>query len=198
DHLLPFGAEGGLMPGKTAEETMILRDAIMRWEYPHRHFNWDSLAEGVRELSAVKVTTEDLVRHAVGNETKLYTLSPDILERMAQIALTLHQVLLDLYAFLQPEHLHPFQLEPGWQLLCQMEENLSRSQIVGVFRSLQYCLQQAVKHVRRQLNSIKKVYQLQNLDDVSTVNSTRSSVCTAFGQDDREVELEKLAARPDY
>ncbi|KAF8132691.1 hypothetical protein K438DRAFT_1998422 [Mycena galopus ATCC 62051] len=47
DPLLQYRADGGLMPGKTAEETIQLRDVIIRWESPHRNFNWRSLASGI-------------------------------------------------------------------------------------------------------------------------------------------------------
>ncbi|KAJ7258402.1 hypothetical protein B0H12DRAFT_970707, partial [Mycena haematopus] len=198
DPLLPYGAKDGLMPSRTVEDTLLLRKALMRWQYPHVNYCWRTLEEGVREIAVLQVTTSDLVSFVTEDGVVLYTLSADVLERIAQLALALNQVLTSLYSFLNPNRSQVFNLEPGWQLLRLMEENLSRHTILSAFLGLRYRMTQAVKHVKRQLNSIKRVYHLENLDDVSSVNSTLSSVRAAFGQGTPETELGKLLTRPDY
>jgi hypothetical protein len=107
-------------------------------------------------------------------------------------------VLVGLHQFADLQKLHQFSVAPGWKLLRLLEENLSRTTILAAFTSLQFRLTQAVKHIEKQFNSIHRVYGIEGLDSVSTVDSTRSSVCSAFTKGEAVVELGQLLARPDY
>ncbi|KAJ7027589.1 hypothetical protein C8F04DRAFT_1266829 [Mycena alexandri] len=66
------------------------------------------------------------------------------------------------------------------------------------FSSVQFRLTQASTHIKCLLNSIKRAYGQEGLDSISTIDSTRSSVRSAFGKDNTRVELGKLLARPNY
>lgn len=197
DPLLPYGAVDGILPGKTSEESMILRDVVMRWCLQHRNWNWDDLETGVREFYNLRVTTNNLTTYEEEGY-KTYTLGTFHLELIAQLTLAVHQVLDGLYKILNTPVGRRFEIDPGWQFLRMMEENTSRTSILMAFSSLQFRLLQSVKHIKRNLNSIKIVYGQNALDSVSTINSTRSSVRSNFGRDEPPVELAKILARPDY
>ncbi|KAJ7315612.1 hypothetical protein DFH08DRAFT_820533 [Mycena albidolilacea] len=54
DPLLSYGSVDGVLPGKMAEETMVLRDIIMHWAQPHINLNWETLEEGIQSPRAVE------------------------------------------------------------------------------------------------------------------------------------------------
>ncbi|KAJ7102630.1 hypothetical protein B0H15DRAFT_943534 [Mycena belliarum] len=56
DPLLEFRATDGMLPGKTAEQTMQLRDVVMRYSLPHRNYYWNPLAQGIRDMAKIKLT----------------------------------------------------------------------------------------------------------------------------------------------
>ncbi|KAJ7667257.1 hypothetical protein B0H17DRAFT_1336134 [Mycena rosella] len=199
DPLLPYGSVDEVLPGKTSEETMVLRDVVMRWNLPHRLWNWETLEQGVRDYDHARITQQNLMgfHGATAGMDKVFMLGTFHLERLAQLTLAIHQVLTGLYEFLDTPHSRRFVIDPGWQFLRLMEENLSRSAILMAFSSLQFRLTQAGKHIKRNFNAIKRVCN-QELNVLSSVDSTRSSVRSLFGRDEPEVELAKLLARPDY
>ncbi|KAJ6455553.1 hypothetical protein DFH09DRAFT_864427, partial [Mycena vulgaris] len=197
DPLLPYGAVDGVLPGKTTEETMMLRDVVMRWSLPHRSWYWNLLQQGVTDSSKIKITYEDLVSYKTAGSV-LYSLNAFHLEQLAQLALAVHQILNGLYDFLGKTGSARFPFDPEWKLLRLMEENLSRSAILMAASTMQLRLERAVQHIRVHLNSIKRVYGQEGLDTLSSVDSTRSSVRSEFGQEEPSTELGKLLARPDY
>ncbi|KAJ7716537.1 hypothetical protein B0H16DRAFT_1741194 [Mycena metata] len=197
DPLLPYGVEDGGLPGKTPELTQLLCNVIMHWTLPHNAWDWTSLLEGVQEFQAVRITNADLIGYEASGAI-LHSLNAHTLDRVAQLALAVHQILNGLYQFLGTPRSEQFLLAPKWQLLRLMEENMSRSTILMAFSSMQFRLQQASKHVQRQLVSVRRVYGAKGLDSVSTVDSTRSSVRTEFGKSTPHVELGKLLARPNH
>ncbi|KAJ7179742.1 hypothetical protein C8R46DRAFT_854089, partial [Mycena filopes] len=198
DPLIAYGAEDGRLVDRTLQESELLRRVVMRWEMPHRLWAWNSLEEGVAEFAAVHITQQDLVGYRTADGISLYSLNPHMLERLAQLVLAIHQVLKGLYRFMRVRANSQFLIDPEWKFLRFTEENMSRSLLLMNFSTLQFRLTQAVKHIKRQLNSVKKVFGGEGLDTISTIDSTRSSVRSDFGKDETRVELGKLLARPNY
>ncbi|KAJ7269462.1 hypothetical protein C8J57DRAFT_1007458, partial [Mycena rebaudengoi] len=197
DPLLPFGVEDGRLPGKTVEETMHFRDVVMRWMLPHRTWGWESIEEGLTELKDVKPSKKELFAFGT-KEATVYSLGEFHLEHLGHLTLAVTQILEGIYEFQNKPFRQCFFVDLNWQLLRLMEENLSRSEILVSFASLQHRLRQAVKHIDRQLNAIKRVYGREGLDIMSSVDSTLSSVHSDFGREEPQVELSKLLRRPDY
>ncbi|KAJ7812345.1 hypothetical protein B0H13DRAFT_2383291 [Mycena leptocephala] len=61
DPLFEYGAVDGLLPGKTAEETIVLRDVVMHWELPHINLYWERLEDGISSFAAERPKYEDLL-----------------------------------------------------------------------------------------------------------------------------------------
>ncbi|KAJ7086812.1 hypothetical protein B0H15DRAFT_781894, partial [Mycena belliarum] len=197
DPLLEFGATDGMLPGKTAEQTMQLRDVVMRYSLPHRNYYWNHLAQGIRDMAEIKLTREDLIARQVGPAI-VYMLNDFHLEQFAQLSLAVHQVLSGLDDFRGKSGNQRFPFDPEWKILRLMEENLSRSAILMTCSSMQLRLERALQRITISLNAIKKVYGREGLDALSSMESTRDSVRSEFGQEEGPVELGKLLARPDY
>jgi hypothetical protein len=99
DPLQDYGAVDGLLPGKTTEETISLRDIIMRWEFPHIHLYWERLEEGIALFKDEKPKYEDLLIYQ-SDKGPVYSLGSFYLERFAQFVLTAKQILDSLGDFL--------------------------------------------------------------------------------------------------
>ncbi|KAJ7164490.1 hypothetical protein C8R46DRAFT_873576, partial [Mycena filopes] len=198
DPLIAYGAEDGCLAGRTKTESELLRRVVMRWELPHRLWDWTTLEEGVADFAVVRATKQDIQAYRSDDGATLYSLNPHSLDRLAQLVLAVHQVLKGLYRFMRVRPASQFQLDPQWKFLRFAEENLSRSLLLMNFSTLQFRLTQAVKHIKRQLNSVKRVFGVEGLDTISSIDSTRSSVRSDFGKDETRVELGKLLARPNY
>ncbi|KAJ7503819.1 hypothetical protein B0H11DRAFT_1710594, partial [Mycena galericulata] len=200
DPLLEYGVVDGLLPGKTAEETMAFRDVIIRCTTVHRLYFWVTLEEAIEEFSTIKVSVSDLWAYGTedADNMPVYSLGKYLLERMGHIVLALTQVLEGIFEFIKRPHRDRFLVDPEWKLLRLMEENFSPSTIILTFATMQFRLTKAMKHAALHLNSIKRVFGLEALDLVSSVDSTRSSVRSEFGRDEPVIELAKLLARPDY
>ncbi|KAJ7027590.1 hypothetical protein C8F04DRAFT_1266830 [Mycena alexandri] len=99
DPLLPYGAEDGGMPGKTLEETKLLRDTVTRWTLPHGQWDWSSLDEGVQEFASLRMTFSDINGYHSKSGSTLFSLNHHTLDRIAQLTLVVHQILKALYEF---------------------------------------------------------------------------------------------------
>ncbi|KAK6971387.1 hypothetical protein R3P38DRAFT_2425775, partial [Favolaschia claudopus] len=200
DHLLPFGAVGGVLPGRTAEESIAFRDVIIRLTTAHRRWFWEDLAEGVAKITSIKISNDDLVGYGDPDGTNLvtYSLNQLHLEIFAQAALAVHQVLEGLYEFLDKKHSSRFPLDPSWKILRAMEEGYSRSTILMACTTMQLRLERAMKRIGIYVNSVKRVLGQESLDTLSSVESTRSSVRATYDQNYAGKEIAKLLIRPDY
>jgi hypothetical protein len=140
DPLLLYGAVDGMLPGKMMDETHLLHFAVMRFNLPHRLWNWSFLEEGIKVFSSLRVGMQDLTAYHPEGGGVIYSLNFHILDRIAQLSLAVHQILGVLYDFLETPLSSQFLIAPHWQLLQLMEENLSRSTIILAFSTLQFHL----------------------------------------------------------
>ncbi|KAJ7429067.1 hypothetical protein B0H11DRAFT_1770261, partial [Mycena galericulata] len=200
DPLLEYGVVDGLLPGKTAEETMAFRDVIIHWSTVHCLYFWVTLPEAIKEFSTIKVSMSELWTYGTedAEHIPVYSLGNYLLERIGHIVLALTQVLEGIFEFIKRPHRDRFLVDPEWKYLRLMEENYSPSTIILTFATMQFRLTKAMKYAALHLNSIKRVFGLEALDTMSSVDSTRSSVRSDFGRGEPVVELAKLLARPDY
>ncbi|KAF8177719.1 hypothetical protein K438DRAFT_1978319 [Mycena galopus ATCC 62051] len=146
DPFLSFGAVDGLLPGKTAEETMVLHDLVMHWVQPHINLNWETLEEGIRKFGEEKPSKHGLLvfKH---QERVTYSLGSFLLERFAHLVLAATQILEGLNEFLGNPPQKRFLLDPEWKFLRTMELDISRTVILMTFATLQLRLLNAGLHI---------------------------------------------------
>ncbi|KAF8170048.1 hypothetical protein K438DRAFT_1982941 [Mycena galopus ATCC 62051] len=118
---LPTGGEG---------ESLVDEGADSGDSIPTLQAVSDSSISGTTESRDVEggpatITFDDIIPYKFPEGAVVYTLSPDVLERVAQLVLALHQVLGGLQSYQNPGRKHCFALDPQWQLLRQLEENFS-------------------------------------------------------------------------
>ncbi|KAJ7709403.1 hypothetical protein B0H16DRAFT_1821411 [Mycena metata] len=68
DPLTLFGASDHAMPGKTATETLVLRDVLIRLQTPHRKWYWDTLEQAVKAIVKIRFIKYNLM--AYGDKSK--------------------------------------------------------------------------------------------------------------------------------
>ncbi|KAJ7106503.1 hypothetical protein C8R43DRAFT_841636, partial [Mycena crocata] len=157
DPLTQYGAVDGLLPGKSSEEAMVLRDIIIRWTLGHRGWFWNYLPHAIADLAQIKFTREDLVPYQ-DQGVRVYSLNGYHLELFAQITLAVHQILNGLYDFMGKHGSQRFPIDREWKMLRLMEENTRRSTLLMACSTMQMRLGRAVQHIKIQLNSIKRVF----------------------------------------
>ncbi|KAF8143742.1 hypothetical protein K438DRAFT_1515332, partial [Mycena galopus ATCC 62051] len=198
DPLLAYGAVDGVLPGKTVEETITLRDIVMRWSQPHINLNWETLEEGIAQFKDEKPAKHGLLefRHPNGTST-MYSLGSFYLNRFAHLVLAATQILDGLNEFLGNPPRKCFLLDPEWKFMRLMELDGSRTVILMTFATLQLRLVNAGLHIRKFLQTVQRMYG-RAAPDLVSVLSTRSSVRSEYGIEAPRKELAKLLARPDY
>ncbi|KAF8174355.1 hypothetical protein K438DRAFT_1506425, partial [Mycena galopus ATCC 62051] len=191
DPLISYGTVDGLLPGKTAEETMVLHDIVMRWIQPHINLNWETLEEGILKFKEEKPSKHGLLIFK-RQERPIYSLGSFLLECLAHLILAATQILEGLNEFLGNPPKKCFLLDPEWKFLRTMELDNSRTIILMTFVTLQLRLVNSGLHIRKFLQTVQEV-----LQDLVSVLSTRSSVRSEYGQEAPHVELVKLLSRAD-
>ncbi|KAG6912410.1 hypothetical protein DXG01_014827, partial [Tephrocybe rancida] len=112
DPLLAYGAIDGVLPGKTGEESIELRDAIIRWT-PSLGTSMASLPEAIEDMQKHPPLESQLQTYyynagANGEEATLfYTASPQVLHEAGQVLLAVTQILETMNRFAKGKKTHP-------------------------------------------------------------------------------------------
>jgi hypothetical protein len=57
--LIDYGALDGVLPGTTVKASMIIRDMVIHWEWPHLELEWERLPEAIAESALKHFRPED-------------------------------------------------------------------------------------------------------------------------------------------
>ncbi|KAJ7430924.1 hypothetical protein FB451DRAFT_1198540 [Mycena latifolia] len=200
DPLVRFGALDGRLPNRSSEESIALRDVLIRYTSPHLELIWETLSDGIAGLLTLhhpSAFLRSLEREK--GQPQLFCISPDILVVFGHICLAVQQVLDGLAQFLNKSDRQRFVLDPRHRFLLLMEGHDSRSEIAFAFLTLQTRLRNADIHIKNYLNSIQQIFTNTISDErISSVDSTVSDVRSEFHRGATLPELYKLLARPDY
>ncbi|KAJ6483743.1 hypothetical protein C8R47DRAFT_1131852 [Mycena vitilis] len=200
DPLIYYGAEDGVLPGMTEEVSMDFRDALIRYQFPHRQFLWSSLEEAIADIYKVDPASLILVP-TVDKATKehVYCLSLRTLETIAHATVAVQQILDALSDFLERPKRSRFHIDTDFTLLRMLERCSDKMELTFAFSSLQLRLKRANDHIRSCLSSIRENLTGNPFSDrVSSVDSTISEVREAYGTGTPAQQLYRLIARKDY
>ncbi|KAG6904563.1 hypothetical protein DXG01_009037, partial [Tephrocybe rancida] len=126
DPLIAYGVINGVLPSKTSEESIELRDAVIRWTRPHLGLLWALLLEAIEDMRKNPPLESQLQAYyynasASGKEATLfYTASPQVLHETGQILLAVTQILETMNRFAKGKKTHVYRLDPGYQNLRLM------------------------------------------------------------------------------
>ncbi|KAJ7843046.1 hypothetical protein B0H13DRAFT_2364945 [Mycena leptocephala] len=200
DPLLPYGAIHGEIPDMDPASSLALRDAVMRYEYPSRNFEWSRLSdlvEGVVQLDAAKVTLMPTADPET--EERYYSLNLASLSLVGHTVVAMQQILQALTIFLRRDPATSFYLDPGYGFLYMLEICSSQKELRFALTTLQMCLARANVHVRSYFRGIRETLTNEQFSEqISSVDSTISEVRRDFGGQHPRKELFRLLNRDDY
>jgi hypothetical protein len=176
DPLVWYGAEGGIIPGRSQEESILVQNILIRWTYPHLMMYWSQLAEYIDQVVQVKITNEVIGSYSDGSRT-VFALHRPMLEEFAHAILALHQILFAASEFVHSSHIYGFKIDEEFRFLCMLAHNPSCSELHLTFGVLQKHASMAATHIRNHLITFGKMFR--TLDDntsLLSVNSTRLSL----------------------
>ncbi|KAJ7446731.1 hypothetical protein FB451DRAFT_1054836, partial [Mycena latifolia] len=200
DPLVRFGALDGRLPNRSHEESMALRDVLIRYSFPHLELLWETLSDGIVGLLSLQHPSAFLCSlEREKGQPQLFCVSADILVVFGHVCLAVQQVLDGLAQFLNKSDRQRFMLDSRHRFLRLMEGHDSRSEIAFAFLTLQTRLRNADVHIKNYLNSIQQMFTNTISDErISSVDSTVSEVRSEFHRGATLPELYKLLARPEY
>lgn len=199
DPLYAYGAEDGILPGRSLAESMMFRDILVRWTTPHRLLLWVDLNESIKELQEIRPQKHDLLGYADPSGSPMYSLGTMRLMTVGHQVLAIQQILNGLWSFLGLDKRNAFILDPDYKFLKLLEYHSSRTELVMTYGVLMTRLYIATIHIRKYLVAIKRTFRSDVESDLaSSVDSTRPSVRSDFGSRPVMAELARMVARPDY
>ncbi|KAJ7108799.1 hypothetical protein C8R44DRAFT_552516, partial [Mycena epipterygia] len=200
DPLLYYGAIDGLVPGKDDAASMSLRDAVIRYQHPHRNFLWTRLSEAIASIVEMDagtievVATEDPVSQDI-----FYNLNLHALTTVAHAVFAVQQILEALTNFLGKKPSSSFVVDPRFAFLYMLETSRSESDARFALTTLQVRLAHADTHIRSYLWGIRRTLtNREPSEDVSSVDSTISEVREQYGRVPPTQELYRMLARKEY
>ncbi|KAJ7084772.1 hypothetical protein B0H15DRAFT_741945, partial [Mycena belliarum] len=200
DPLAYYGAVDGELPSTSLEASESLRDAIIRYQQPHRQFLWERLSDLIDKVADYDAETVTLVsRTDLHTQTEYLCLSLNVLAEVAHAVVAVQQILDALHSFLRRKTSSAFVLDPHYGFLYMLEKCADEFELRFAFSSLQLRLKRADNHVRSYLGSIRFHYTgVEPSEAVSSMDSTISEVREVFGTEPPTKELYRLLLRKDY
>ncbi|KAJ7092803.1 hypothetical protein B0H15DRAFT_741815, partial [Mycena belliarum] len=200
DPLIFYGAVGGELPSASLEATEILRDAVIRYQSPHRQFLWERLSELIAKVAEYDAENVALLSHSdASSQAEYFTLPLNVLAEVAQAAVAVQQILDALHEFLGRKKATAFVLDPNFGFLYMLERCASEFELRFALSSLQLRLTRADRHIRSYLQRIRQIYTGREPSEALTsVDSTISEVREVFGTEPPTKELYRLLLRKDY
>ncbi|KAJ7081400.1 hypothetical protein B0H15DRAFT_803711 [Mycena belliarum] len=204
DPLMPFGASGGELPGTDPASTLMLRDAVIRYQHRERHYSWNFLSELIKEVAGFDASA-GIVMPTVVPDTNAHAWSLNLhwLSRTAHAVFAVQQILDALHQFLGHSLTSArFIVDPRFALVYTLEAGPNQWEVRFALSSLQLRLVRADSHIAQQLRGIRQTLtgHLPDDDDepVSSVDSSITAVREEYGTGSAQQELYRLINRPDY
>ncbi|KAG6904867.1 hypothetical protein DXG01_006629, partial [Tephrocybe rancida] len=172
DPLLPYGVVDGKLAGKTAEETILLRDAVIRWMQPHMDLVWETLPLAVAEFKDHQIPRESISEYVCGR-VHMYGLEAPDLDEAAHIVLAIEQIFSALAQFVQDNRKAAFRLDPNFHFIQLLAWHHSAEETRVTHAVLRKRTNIAVKHIWKYLNSIRALFtDSLEVDSVSSYDSS--------------------------
>ena len=92
DPLLEYGADDGKLPGLTLEQTMPIRDIVLRWTALHQFMVWKSLEDYTNILCGLPLEETSVQLRVLEAET-YYSLNTTLLLHVYEVDLGISQIL---------------------------------------------------------------------------------------------------------
>ncbi|KAJ7175529.1 hypothetical protein C8R46DRAFT_1030575 [Mycena filopes] len=199
DPLLCYGAVGGELPGYDSASSLLLREVVMRYQYPHKSFDWARMSDLIDTITSKDGEVLIMPTANIAAGSRGFALNLADLSHVAQAVVGVQQILSALNAFLSKNPARSFDVDPGFALLYLLEFSDTPADLRLALTCLQLRLQRADVHIRSYLSSIRLTTTGDGFSSrVSSTDSTLSEVREEYGGSHPRKELYRLVARPDY
>jgi hypothetical protein len=201
DPLLEYGAIGGELPGFDPTASVVLRDALIRYDSPHRNLDFEHLGALVEEVLSYDAAAAGLVPSADPETQKhFYCLNLQMLSRVAHAVVALQQIMDAQAQFLDSStRTSWFVLDPGYGFLYLLERSESATDLRFALTCLQRRVENGNRHVLTYFRSIRQTLTSEDgSDQLSSADSTISEVRKEFGSQHPLKEVYRLLLRSDY
>ena len=74
DPLYEYGAVDCIIPGRTQEDAVLLRDILIRWTGAHKLCYWEDLPSAVEAFASSSIGYSDILPRSVNEELMFYSL----------------------------------------------------------------------------------------------------------------------------
>ncbi|KIK09070.1 hypothetical protein K443DRAFT_128061 [Laccaria amethystina LaAM-08-1] len=180
DPLLEYGADDGALPGLTLEQTIPIRDIVLRWMAPHQYMVWRSLEDYTNILCGLPLEETSVQLRVLEGES-CYTLITTLLLHLYEVVLGITQILEAIDTLLARSPRKAFHLDKGYLILKQLAWGIDKNFIHISFYTLQSQCKGAINHVRQSLNALRTTFNHYS-DTYSTksYNSTFSDIRSEY------------------
>ncbi|KAJ7712003.1 hypothetical protein B0H14DRAFT_3524222 [Mycena olivaceomarginata] len=201
DPLLEYRAIGGELPGFDPTASIVLRDALLRYDSPHRNLDFEHLGALVEEVLSYDAAAAGLVPSAdLETQKRFYCLNLRMLSRIAHAVVALQQIMDAQAQFLDSSTRNSqFVLDPGYGFLYLLERSESATDLHFAFTCLQKRVENGNRHILTYFCSIRQTLTSEDGSDrLSSADSTISEVRKEFGSQHPLKEVYRLLLRSDY
>ncbi|KAJ7163348.1 hypothetical protein C8R46DRAFT_866703, partial [Mycena filopes] len=200
DPLLYYGAVDGLLPGKSAAQSSLLRDVVIRYDERHRNFEWEDLSSLIASIYRVESSAAKVFSIADPTDGREgYCLDLRLLSLVGHAVVAVQQILDGINTFSTPSPRRRFEVDTGFMYLRMLEDLASKTELRFVLSVLQLRLDRADTHIRTHLSGIRETLTGQAFTEtLDSVVSTVSEVREKYGSGTPSQQLYRLMARHDY
>lgn len=176
DPLFEYGAVDCVMPGRTQEEAVLLRDILIRWTGAHKMCYWEDLPSAVQAFATTSVGYSDILSRSVNEELTFYSLHREHLLEIAHIVLALTQILRAFADYFFQSRDCALAVDPNFHLLRTLAWHDSSSHILLMIPVLQKRCKVAVAQIYKFLNQLKSAFlPFEEAHSVSSYDSSTQS-----------------------
>ena len=176
DPLFEYGAVNGKLPGRSQEETITVRDILLRWTSMHKETIWDDLPSELESLQRAEISRSDIVSFRTPDDQPYFLLIPLKLLEVGHLVLALSQIMKGLVEFLyHPEYNAP-SVDPGFAVVRTLGMSEQPEGIILAWKILKNRCGKAHKKIMQFFNELKVMF----LDpaDTFSVSSYESTTPT--------------------
>ncbi|THU96576.1 hypothetical protein K435DRAFT_566004, partial [Dendrothele bispora CBS 962.96] len=207
DVLVPFGVQdNGSMPGRSAEDSCLLRDAVIRWSNDMDVFPFGDRFLSVKDYalhfpSLYHDRSQLLELKQPNDNPTLYTIGIEPLRAIGHMVLGLNQVLDSLPQFIDSSQTVNFILDPHFLFIKALEIHLDPDVILVTLKGLQRRTKDATERIDMYLKRIQVTYapsEFNPSEGAASIWSTAPSERCEFDHGSAEENMGKLFSRKDY
>ncbi|PPQ97940.1 hypothetical protein CVT26_002945 [Gymnopilus dilepis] len=174
DPLFEYGAVNGKLPGWSQEETVMVRDILLRWTSMLKETIWDDLPSELESLQNAEISRSDIVSFRTPDDRPYFSLIPLKLLEIGHLALALFQIMKELVEFLYHSDYNAPYDDPGFAVVRTLGMSEQPDGIILVWKILKNRCSKARKKILQFFKSLRTTLLLSTTPTERALYSLRS------------------------